>query len=222
MLVKQFTRDDIEPLQSSSTVEEALSRMEEFEVDHYPVVNEESGNLQGMVSRSELESHADLQSAVQQLYSQKKISVEESKHIFEAIRLVLKHEVRQLAVIDAEKVYKGLIRKQEIMEALSGLLNLQELGSILTIEMEQYDYTLTKLIELIETEGAKILGLAVETPTGQDNRFRVSIKLNTQKTGNVTATLRRFGYHITTDTENDYSEIDYQSRASELLHYIDM
>ncbi len=222
MLIKKFTKNDIETLSTSSSVRKALEKMDQHEVNMYPVVAEDTGKLLGMVKRSSLERIEDGQAKLEGMELQEGISVEEGKHIFEAIRLVLKHEVRMLAVVDAERKYQGLIRKQEIMEALSGLLNLSELGSILTIEMEQYDYTLTKLIELIETEGAKILGLAVETPTGQDNRFRVSIKLNTQKTGNVTATLRRFGYHVTTNTENDFSEIDYQARASELLHYIDM
>lgn len=222
MLVKKFTKNDLETLSTSSTVRKALELMDQHDVNVYPVVAEHTGKLLGMVKRSGLERLEDDQAKLEKMEFQKEISIEEGKHIFEAIRLVLKYEVRMLAVVNDDHEYRGLIRKQEIMEALSGLLNLSELGSILTIEMEQYDYTLTKLIELIETEGAKILGLAVETPTGQDNRFRVSIKLNTQKTGNVTATLRRFGYHVTTNTENDFSEIDYQARASELLHYIDM
>lgn len=222
MLVKKFAKNDIERLSTSSSVRKALEMMDQCGVNVYPVVEEGTGKLLGMVKRSSLEWMEDSQTKLEDIDVQEELSVEEGKHIFEAIRLVLKHEVRMLAVIDTDHVYQGLIRKQEMMEALSELLNLSELGSILTIEMEQYDYTLTKLIELIETEGAKILGLAVETPTGQDNRFRVSIKLNTQKTGNVTATLRRFGYHVTTNTENDFSEIDYQARASELLHYIDM
>ena len=222
MLVKQFTKNNQVCLTQSSTVEEAVDLLEQSGADIYPVIDENNGTLTGIITASQIESYENDQILISQLKLDNEIQVEEEKHIFEAIRLVLKHEVRMLPVVDHEGHYQGIIRKQEMMEALSGLLNLSELGSILTIEMEQYDFTLTKLIELIETEGAKILGLAVETPAGQENNFRVSVKLNTQNTGNITATLRRFGYHVTTNTENDFSEIDYEARASELLHYIDM
>lgn len=222
MLVKKFTKNNIVHLTYSSTLEEAAGLMDQLEVDLYPVVDEENGVLIGQIRRSALGQYQDYDTPIEQIELEREISVQQDKHIFEAIRLMLKHEIRVLPVVDHENRYQGLIRKQEMMEALGELLNLSELGSILTIEMEQYDFTLTKLIELIETEGAKILGLAVETPVGQDNNFRVSIKLNTQKTGNITATLRRFGYNVTTNTENDFSEIDYQARASELMNYIDM
>lgn len=222
MLVSKFIDRDFEPLRVDVSIEEALFRMEEMDVDCLPVVDRTTDKLSGEVSEALLKRLKDRQARIASVQLQEAVLVYEDQHIFEAIRQMLQHEVRLLPVVDKEMTYQGAICKKDILEALSSLLNLAELGSILTIEMEQRDFTLSEIVHLIELEGAKILGIGVETPTPDSQRFRVSVKLNVRDVEAVMAALRRYGYHVSGETEAYSEESDLEARANALLHYLDI
>ncbi|NIT55918.1 MAG: CBS domain-containing protein, partial [Aliifodinibius sp.] len=74
----------------------------------------------------------------------------------------------------------------------------------------------------IEAEGAKILGVAVESPDSNHQAFEVSVKLNLKDISRVTAALKRYGYSVVTESESTVLENDLEHRADELLKYIDM
>lgn len=222
MLASRFINKKISPLRADDTITHAIDVMDEHDIGNLPVVNKTTEKLIGQIKRENLEAIEDKSAHISTVDLGEAIKVFERQHVFEAVRLMLKYEIRLLPVVDDDMTYKGVICKKEVLEALTRLLNLSELGSIITIEMERRDYTLSEIVQLIENEGVKILGIAVETPSAQDDRFKVSIKLNRQDIANVSSALRRYGYDIITETHSDVLEIDYEARAGELLRYLDM
>jgi ACT domain-containing protein len=102
------------------------------------------------------------------------------------------------------------------------MLNLSEYGSIITIELGERDFMLSEIVNLIESEGGKILGLTVETPERADDTIRVSVKLSVKEINRIVATLRRYDYLVSTETRDETVDVDMRSRASELMHYLDI
>ncbi|HAW79059.1 MAG TPA: CBS domain-containing protein, partial [Balneola sp.] len=74
---------------------------------------------------------------------------------------------------------------------------------------------------IIETESAKILGIAVQQPNDTLNSIRVSIKLNLEDSSVVSAALRRFGYIIISEERSENMENNFSERADELIRYLD-
>ena len=221
MLVNQFIDRRFEPLNADNTIEDALNRMQELDIDRLPVVDHLAGKLIGEVTDTQLMEQPVPEAPISSVQLKEAAPVYEDQHIFEAIRHMLQQEVRMLPVVDQDMTYEGAICKKDVLEALSDLLNLAELGSILTIDMEQRDFTLSEIVHLIELEGAKILGIGVETPTATSQHFRVSVKLNIRDVDAVTSALHRYGYHVSTDSDHA-DENDLESRANALLHYLDI
>lgn len=221
MLAKQALDNQIAPLTADEAVPDAIERMRELGTNVLPVVESTTRKLIGLVHIDQLTNNEGLQS-IADVSLQEPVKIYETQHIFEAIRLMLMHELRLLAVVNKELTLQGMICKSEVLETLTNMLNLTEFGSVITIELVQRDFTLSEIVHIVETEGAKILGITVETPEMDQKIFEVSIKLNLKDVSRVAAALRRYEYTVITDSGNEVYEMDIETRADELIKYLDM
>ncbi|MDR8393104.1 CBS domain-containing protein [Aliifodinibius sp. S!AR15-10] len=223
MQAKEILNTEIAPLRGQDTVAEALHRMEDLDLDCLPIVDSTTRKLIGQIRTSELRRVEDPDAIVSDLELEEPVKVFKRQHIFEAGRLLLQYELQIISVVDSEITFKGVITMQSILETLPDMLNLVANGSILTIQLEKVDLTLSEIVHLIEVEGAKILGLSVEQPRKEGELFKVSIKINLRDATRITSALRRHDYDvIVDDASRDVFGFDMENRADELMKYIDM
>ena len=93
---------------------------------------------------------------------------------------------------------------------------------MITLEIPERDYELSVIIRLIEQEGARILGVTVDTPATEGDPYHAHIQLNLLDASRITSTLRRFGFAVVfadNDTEN---EAEWSRKAESFLRYLDM
>ena len=222
MLVAKAINTDTRVLSTTDSKVEAREHMERIGVNNLPVVDAETHKLTGHISMEALQSVADNERLIGDFELVEPIKIFSNQHLFHAIRLMLEYELHLLPVIDDEWVFKGIIEKEQVLESLSKMLNLTEYGSIITVRLNHQDFTLSEVVQLIEAEGGKILGITVETPNAEKKQYEVSIKLNLQDVSRVASALRRYGYTILTEAESESTNIDLETRADELLKFMDM
>jgi hypothetical protein len=222
MLVAKAVNTDIRVLKDADTVVEALKQMESLEVRMLPVVDHSTHKLIGQIQNTKLRNAESETTTVSDFKLDEPIKIFNNQHLFHAIRLMLQYELRLLPVVDEEWKFQGIIKKQQVLESLGQMLNLTEYGSVITIELDQRDFTLAEIVQLIEGEGGKILGITVEPPDAEKINYEISIKLNLQDVSRVGAALRRYGYTILTEAESETFNVDLETRADELLNYLDM
>jgi CBS domain-containing protein len=222
MLAKELLNIAFTPLEPSSTVSSALAKMDAWQSSNIPVVESSTKKNVGHLKFEDLVDIADEKTPVSELKMRNPIHVFENQHIFEVARLMLQHEVRLISVVDTSETYMGIIEKRSVLEGLSEMLNIAEQGSVITVEMAKSDFTLAELVHLVEVEGAKILGLTVESPADEASMIHISLKLNHEDTSAVTSSLRRHGYTTTTENKQDLIHVDFTSRADELMRYLDV
>lgn len=220
MLVQEILNTEIAPLKTTDTVALALTKLDLLHTTKFPVVDD--GKLVGMISLDTLIEVTNEKALVQEVPLDESIFLPNDQHLFEATRKMLSHELFILPVIDAEKNFLGVIKKREVLEALSDLFNLESFGSVLTIEMTPYDFTLSELIRIIETEDAKILGVAVQKPNENNDFYRISVKLSIEDSSTVSSALNRYGYVVTSQVSSATMEKDFSDRADELIRYLDI
>ncbi|WP_441000294.1 CBS domain-containing protein [Fodinibius sp. SL11] len=218
---KSITKSEFKPLRGSDTVEEVRDRLEQEEVNALPVVDPTTQKLIGQIDSDQLLEAEDDQN-ISELRMDKAIKIYEGQHIFEGVRLMLQYELNLLPLVNKESSFLGVITKQQILESISKMMNLEQKGSVLTIEIEPIDFSLSEIVQIIEAEGAKILGVAVESTDGNHQAFEVSVKLNLEDISRVTAALKRYGYTVLVESESTVLENDLEYRADELIKYIDM
>ncbi|MFV1883265.1 MAG: CBS domain-containing protein [Balneola sp.] len=220
MQVREILNTNIAPLKITDTVALALTKLDLLHTTKFPVVD--MGKLVGMVSLETLIEVENEQVLLSQVPLDEPVSLPQEQHLFEATRKMLSHELFIVPVVDGEMNFLGVIKKREVLEALGNLFNLQSFGSVLTIEMMPYDFTLSEMIRIIESEDAKILGVAVQKPGDTNEFYRVSVKLNLEDSSAVSAALQRYGYVVTSQISSAAMEKDFSDRADELIRYLDI
>ncbi|MCS7082412.1 MAG: hypothetical protein N2561_02050 [Bacteroidetes bacterium] len=161
-------------------------------------------------------------------------------HPFEAARRMQSHGWTLWPVVDATGRYVGAVEREALYSRFAHMLSTHEYGAVLTVELAPRDYMLSEIVRLIESHGVKILsistelvpfssppvaqkeGFETETETLQENRHRVTIKLNTLNAEPIARTLERFGYPTTVSAQGRLSEEDLQHRLRELLRYLEV
>ena len=196
--------------------------METWQTGLLPVVEKTTGKLIGQILSEQLSDSADANATVSSLDLDTPVAVYPHHHIFEAARLMLAHEIRLLPVVDSEQTFIGVVEKKRILEIFSEMFNISEQGSVISVEVSPSDYSLSHLVHLIESESARILGVAVEAPKGRNENFLVSFKLSVKDSSIVSQTLRRHGYQIRSETHSELIQFDMSDRAKELIRYLDV
>lgn len=221
MLVNEILNTDIRPIKVTDTVALALTKMDLISTPKFPVVNNEQ-TLIGMALLDNLVEVDHEEMDLRDIELGDPIYIDHGNHIFEASRLMLTHELFALPVVDADMKFLGMVRKREVLKALGDIFNLSVYGSVITVGVEHFDFSLSELARIVEEEGAKILGVAVRQPNSEDNTYQISLKLNVEDSSKVSAALRRFGYVITSEANSEIMDSDYTDRANELLRYLDI
>jgi len=222
MIAQKIINKDFVPLTPSDSVSKGLAKMDAWHATSLPVVEPATSKLIGQVRLEQMVDMPDESVQISTLQLESPAAVFSYQHIFEVARQMLLHEVRLLPVINTEHTYLGIAEKKAVLEVLSNLLNISVSGSVISVEMETQDYTLSELVRLIESEDARILGVAVEAPKGAVENFQVSFKLNVKDTSGISQSLRRHGYSVRTENQSELLQFDISDKAGELLRYLDV
>jgi len=222
MLAYQILNGSFTPLVSTDKASSALAKMDAWQTSNIPVIEPTTKKVIGQVTLDMVTDLPDESIPMSEFDLDEPIFAYENQHLFEVARQMLSNEVRFIAVVDHTMSVVGIIEKKDLLDAFSKMLNVATIGSVISVDIDRSDYTLTKLVNIIEAEDARILGLTVEQTPGSDAKIRVSIKLNLQDTSAVVSSLQRHGYITTAENRADLLQIDISSRADELLRYLEL
>lgn len=219
MLVKDFITKEIPVLKNFDTVEYALALLDDMKLKHLPLLKD---NLyQCLVSEKELLSMPDplLPIGDSILFAP---AVHENGHLHEVLTLMSRYGLTLLPVVTADGVYRGVITRDKLVDALTGLCNAEAAGSVIVLELLPQDYALTEIARIVESNNAHILSLfsAVDKDTG---RLHITIKLDLEDALPVIRSFERFNYAVLYHFM-DKGMVDdvLQQRVNELLYYMNM
>ncbi|HKJ45916.1 MAG TPA: CBS domain-containing protein [Balneolales bacterium] len=225
MLVKDLLHTEFNALSSEVSRNKVLEQMEDHGLNIYPVIDQITGKYIGLITKKmmlertrQMEDETELLTEIS-LYP---VKAYPTQHLFEVAGIFLRNELRILPIVDIDNNFIGVIYKNEVFKTILNMLNLTELGSVLNIEVDQKDYVLSDIIRIIEMEGAKVLGVAIEAPSDTFSRIKISIKLNMTEIMAVSSSLKRHGFVITSESHDSSQSREYEERADEFLRYLEI
>ncbi len=96
---------------------DALRLMREEHISGIPVVNKRSGKLVGIITNRDVRFADDPSQPVRELMTRRVVAVEDGASMEEAKRLLHKHRIEKLLVVDGDKRCVGLITVKDIEKA---------------------------------------------------------------------------------------------------------
>ncbi len=221
MIAKQLISEIIQPLKTSNTGTEALNWMNFFKVRHLPIVNNTS--FLGLISEDDI---FDLNITDQAIGNHKlslnKAYVFDYEHIYVALKTISENNLTLLPVLDNNENYLGVISSFDIIKYFSDLSNVSREGGIIVLEVNQHDYSLVEISNIIESNDAKILSLYINS-IPESTLLEVTIKINVTDISAITQTFNRYNYKIKfTFLDENLTQEMYQERYEEFLKYLNI
>ena len=219
MIAKHLITDSVIPLKPTDTGMFAIARMDECHLSHLPVVDDQ--NFLGLISDKELLALNDPENEIGTLKrSFDQANVEENQHIYEVIKAFTASDVTLMPVVNLKNQYIGAIILPTLVRYFSEMTAIRNPGGVIVLEINNKDYSIVEIAQIVESNDAKILSLYI-TSFPDSTKLEVTIKLNRIDIGTVLQTFYRYNYVVkaTWSQENAYSE-GLQDRFDALMNYL--
>jgi Mg/Co/Ni transporter MgtE len=220
MRASEIISEILPPLLHTDSGEKALLWMDEFQVNHLPVLK--NGNFVGVVSESELLDQIDLEPSLDGLFQHlPRPFVFEDAHLFDILQHFSQYKLTSLAVLDRQEQYLGSISAQDLLELLAHSTGVKEPGAVLVLEMDANSYVLSQIAQIVESNQAKILNLFINSDP-DSTKIQVSIKINQQNLSAIIRTFERYDYQVLASYQDQNQPNELHERFDELMHYLNM
>ena len=193
MLASQLINTSYPVVGLTDKVSFALQLMDDYDVQHLSVANEEK--FVGLVSKSDLldiDENNVIATLIDQLI---KASVRNDEHFLVAVKIAAQNDLSIVPVINGHNELTGAINASGLLRILSSFTGNDEPGGIIVLEIERSNFSFGEISRLVETNDASITQLNTVTEAETGLRL-VTIKINKIEISDIVATFQRYDYII--------------------------
>jgi len=221
MIAKQLITDLASVVNTNNTGSDVLYFMDEDKLSYLPVVNQ--GNYLGLISEMHVFNLKDPDKPlVEQNIQYKKVYVNENQHIYDVIKTMSTEKIPLLPVLDEKGRYAGCISINTLIEHFGKFTAVNNPGAIILLELNQNDYVLSQIAQIVESHDAKILSLYV-TSDKNSTKMEVTIKVSKMEIQPIIQAFNRYNYIIkATYTEDEEMYNDLRDRYDSLMNYLNI
>lgn len=218
MIAKELINDSFPPLKLNDTGLKALNWMEEFRLEHLPIVDGLS--YRGLISEDDI---LKLNSLDQPLANHNlpliRPFVKFNQPVFEVVKLISHDKLTVVPVIDAAGNYIGLITLNDVLKHYSDSGLFDDTAGVIVLEVGLKGYSISEIAHLIENENARILSL-YNTPNPENETIDLTIKINQPELSRILASFSRHGYIVKEHYHQSEFVDDLKSRYDSLMNFL--
>ena len=220
MVAKDLITEDIPTLTHTDTGDIGLRWMDEFKVSHLPVLK--NGNFVGLISESDILDRMDLDQTLDVLFDHlPRPYVFENDHIYEVLHKISEHRISVVPVLTKDEIYLGCTSVHQVVNTIATTGGIKESGAILVLEINQIDYSLAQIAQIVESNNARILSSYVMS-TPDSTKIEVTLKINKTELDPIIRTFERYDYVISASYQKSDFNDDLQLRYDSLINYLKM
>lgn len=218
MIARDLITDEIPPLKHTDTGTIALRWMDEFKVSHLPVLKND--NYVGLISESDILDRMNLDETLDKLFDHlPRPYVLETAHIYEVLFRVSEHKISVIPILKEDESYAGCTSIQQLLSMIANTGSIKESGGIIVLEVNQVDYSLAQIAQIVESNNARILSSYIMS-TPDSTKLEVTLKINQIELDRIIRTFERYDYVISASYQKSNFEDDLQLRYDALINYL--
>ena len=196
----------------------ALELMNLYRVNHLAVVKNDF--YLGVVSDKEINNWNSSDEFIEEhLPNLASPHVIYNQHLFDIIEVLEKNNLSVVPVLDENKQYKGVITNRKLLYTIAKSTAIQSAGGVIVLQMNNNDYSLTEISNIIENNDAKILSTYV-TSTPESTKMELTIKINKTEITPIIKDLERYEYSIIASYKEDDEDVDFLERYEQLMRFL--
>ncbi|MEM9051460.1 MAG: CBS domain-containing protein [Bacteroidota bacterium] len=218
MRAADLISDEIPTLEGEDNALFAMQLLDEFKMKQLPVV--EGNEFLGLISESAVmeieEAEAPLKNHLRNLQM---VYVQQDQHVYDLIRIAAEFQLSAIPILDNENKYMGVVSIYCMVRELSQMASVNQPGGIVVLELNQKDYSLIEIAQIVEGNDAKILSANI-TSQPETQKLELTLKINHTNIDAIIQTFNRYDYIISASYhESDFDDM-LKDRYEELMRYI--
>lgn len=221
MVVSQIISAQLRPLHPHQQVAEAIASMHAQQVHELPVVAEDQLTLLGLATEALLMDCAPAMPIQDLLQELPKTAVSVQSHLFDVLKVYQENQLSVIPVLDEAEHYVGSVTMQTLLEGLAKLMNVQEPGAIIQLQMPTHDYMLSDIARLAEVNDVRILDVCT-IYDGIHDMINVFLKTNRMDVNALVATFSRYHYQVVQIYAQESAMDSLRDNYDMLMNYINM
>ena len=211
---------DIPPLVHTDTGEKALIWMDEFKVSHLPVLK--NGNFVGLVSETHILDKMNVSENLDVLFQHlPRPFVYSNAHLFEILSKISEFKISVIPILDEHEQYLGCTSVFELMTSIANTSSMKEKGGILVLEVNEFDYSMAQIGQIVESNDAKILSSTILSDASS-TKLDITLKINQEDLTSIIRTFERYDYVVKASFQNGAGTEDLQWRYDVLMNYLNL
>jgi CBS domain-containing protein len=216
--ITDYINNDFKAIKSSDSIESVMDFFEESRFSHFPVVDE--GVYIGCISSEEVETY-DLSKKISDYsYSLKGFYVRTNLFWIDVLEVFSRNNTTVIPVLDEENNYVGYYEITEVIRNFYDTPFVKDFGGVIIVEKSILDFTMSQVVQIVESNGGKILGLYVSNTT--PDKVQVTIKIVLGGMNEILQSFRRYEYDIISEHKEDIFLNDLKDRSAYLDKYLNI
>jgi predicted transcriptional regulator len=219
MNTNDYILKDITAFRLNDSVKSAQNLFKNFPITHFPVV--ENDKLLGSFAEEDAQTIENKEDILENYtYLLNPFFADERATVIELIKIFADNNATLIPVLNADKKYIGYYDLSDVLEVFSSTPFMLEESKTLIVEKLENDYSMSEVTQIIETNGAKILGIYISEK--QNGFVQLTLKVVSDEINEIMHTFRRYDYKIISTHENDIYLEDLKNRSEYLQKYLEM
>lgn len=220
MLAKDLINNEIPTLKTSDSGGLAIEWMEEYKLTELPIVNNDQ--FLGLITENDILEEANLETAIgNHKLSLEKPAINAYEHIYEVLGKISTFKLSLIPILDDDNSFMGVITLPLLIDAISNLAAIKDVGGILQLEMNETDYSLSEISSIVESNDAKILSSYIHTHN-DSTKMDVTIKINKTDLSAIIQTFERYKYTIAATFHKSEMQDELKKRYNEFINYLNI
>lgn len=214
--VIDMIRNDFKALQTSERSDVVQDFFNDTHLSHFPVL--QLDEFMGSLSQNDAETFTFDKDIDQYKYTFESFHARPEIGLLDLLELFARHQTDVVPVLDENNKYVGYYEVQDIIRIFNETPFLRDTGTTLIVEKDLLDYSMSQVLQIIESNNGKVLGCFISDSTA--STVQISIKISSGGINEIIQTFRRYNYEIISKHYEDYYLADLKDRSDYLKKYL--
>ena len=214
--VIDMIRNDYKALQTSEQSQAVQDFFNDTNLSHFPVLEQDV--FMGSLSQNDAETFTFDKDISNYKYTFETFFARPEIGLLDLLEIFARHQTDVVPVIDEKNEYVGYFEIQDIIRLFNETPFLREVGTVLIVEKEILDYSMSQVVQIVESNNGRVLGCFIsDTST---STLQISIKISSGGINEIIQTFRRYNYEIISQHQEDNYLADLKDRSEYLTKYL--
>ena len=217
--MNEYILEEIKPLRLKDKVKGAQKVFKNYPITHFPVI--EDNKLLGSFAEDDIQTIENIEDELgNYAHLLNSFFADEKATVLELLKIFADNDTNIIPILNEHKEYIGYFDLRDVLDVFSTSPFMIEESETLIIEKLENDYSMSQVVQIIESNGGKLLGLYISEKN--TDIIQVTIKVISNEINEIMQTFRRYDYKIISMHENDIYLEDLKNRSEYLQKYLDM